>query len=63
MSANECIMLVLDRKFTSGNDTPVTRSQISREEYEMIVAYVKELNEELDNAYEKIRYCEEEGVF
>lgn len=37
------IMQVLEQKFKSGNDIPVTRAAITREEYEQIMAVIKKM--------------------
>ena len=34
------ILKVLEKKFTSGNDVPVTRATITREEYEAILEII-----------------------
>jgi len=57
---SEFIMDVLKRKFTSGNDTPITRSQISLEEYNQIVTLVDALREDADHAYSVIACLEDD---
>lgn len=42
------ILTILKQKFTSGNDVPVTRSSITREEYEAILEYIEFLQNAAD---------------
>lgn len=46
----ENIMELLEKKFNSGNDIPVTRAAITREEYEMLLDYIEYLNNLYDCA-------------
>lgn len=39
----EHVMTVLEQKFSSGNNVPVSRIVLTREEYESILEYIEEL--------------------
>ena len=41
------IMTILQQKFNSANDVPVTRSSLTRAEYDALIDYIDILNSEL----------------
>lgn len=45
------ILTILKQKFTSGNDVPVTRSSITREEYEAILEHIEFIQDQADEYY------------
>lgn len=44
-------------KFTSGNDIPVTRAYITLEEYEALIARVRELERQVQEKDRQIEEC------
>ena len=53
------IMTIMEQKFTSGNDVPVTMSRITSEEWYKLLCYVKNLKTENEILRDEI--CELKG--